>query len=79
MRRITLVVLMLALASAVGTGAAFGQATASGTIQGTVLDNSQAAIAGAQVECSNKETAAVRTTNTSDAGYFRFDLLPIGT
>jgi len=79
MRRITLFVLIVVLASAAGTTPAFGQATASGTVQGTVLDNSQAAISGAQVECSNKETGAVRTTTTSDSGYFRFDLLPIGT
>jgi len=78
MRRITLFALIAALAFLTSSSATFGQATASGTIQGTVIDKSQAAIGGAQVEASNKETGAVRTTTTTDTGYFRFDLLPVG-
>jgi len=45
---------------------AFGQATASGTIQGTVLDKSQAAVSGAQVEATNKATGSVRSTVTTE-------------
>ncbi|MGB2679178.1 MAG: carboxypeptidase regulatory-like domain-containing protein [Candidatus Acidiferrum sp.] len=54
------------------------QATASANIQGTVTDKTQATIAGAQVTARNKGTDMVRTTTTSDAGYYRFELLPIG-
>lgn len=73
-----LLLLVLTLASA-SASSAFGQATATGTIQGTVLDKSQSAVGGAQVEVTNKATSAVRSTSTSDTGYYRFDLLPVGT
>jgi outer membrane receptor protein involved in Fe transport len=58
--------------------AAFGQATASSGIQGTIVDKSQAAITGAEVTATNKATGAVRTTKTNDMGAYRFDLLPAG-
>ena len=59
MRRITLfaVTAMLVLLNGSAT---FGQATASGTIQGTVLDKSEASVGGAVVEAKNKATGAVR-------------------
>src|SRR6266567_3116775 len=75
MRRITLFALIAALALLTGNSAAFGQATASGTIQGTVLDKSQAAVGGAVVEATNKATGSVRSTASSDSGYYRFELL----
>lgn len=59
-------------------GNVHAQATASANIQGTVTDKTQATIAGAQVTARNKGTDMVRTTTTSDAGYYRFELLPIG-
>jgi hypothetical protein len=62
-----------------GSGNAFAQATASATIQGTVIDNSGAVVAGAQVAAKNKATAVSRTTTTSDQGYYQFELLPVGT
>src|SRR5689334_20038279 len=58
--------------------AAFGQATASSGIQGTIVDKSQAAITGAEVTVTNKATGAVRTTKTNEMGAYRFDLLPAG-
>src|SRR6266566_8202665 len=78
MRRITLFALIAALALLTGNSAAFGQATASGTIQGTVLDKSQAAVGGAVVEATNKATGSVRSTASSDSGYYRFELLSAG-
>lgn len=58
--------------------AAFGQATASSGIQGTIVDKSQAAITGAEVTATNKATGAVRTTKTNEMGAYRLDLLPAG-
>jgi Carboxypeptidase regulatory-like domain len=54
------------------------QATASGAIQGTVQDNSQAVIVGAEVTATNKGTGAQRAASTSANGTYRFDLLPAG-
>ena len=62
-----------------GSGNAFAQATASGTIQGTVTDKSGAVVTGAQVVAKNKGTDLERTASTSDTGYYRFELLPVGT
>jgi len=67
--------LMLALT---GSSSVFGQATASGTIQGTVLDKSEGVIIGADVVITSKATGASRTVATSDTGSFRFDLLSAG-
>src|SRR6266576_675373 len=52
------------------------QATASGTIQGTVTDPSGAVVVGAQVQATQRSIGTVRTTTSSDSGSFRFDLLP---
>jgi carboxypeptidase family protein len=79
MKRIGLLVLFVLTLSGAESPKAFGQATASGAIQGTVFDHSQAAIVGAQVEATNKATGIVRTATTTDAGYFRFDLLATGS
>ena len=54
------------------------QATASGVIQGTVLDNSQAVIVGAEITATNTGTGAKRVVTTSATGDYRFDLLPAG-
>ncbi|PYT79229.1 MAG: hypothetical protein DMG40_17095 [Acidobacteria bacterium] len=61
-----------------GSSNAFGQATASGTIQGTVTDSSGAVVPGAQVVAKNKSTDLSRTTASSDTGDYRFELLPVG-
>jgi len=60
-------------------GKAFAQATASGTVQGTIIDQSQGVIGGAEVVVTNKANGEKRTTNSNGVGYFRFDLLPAGT
>src|SRR3954463_9526484 len=61
-----------------GSNLLFAQATASGSIQGTVYDKSQAIVVGAQVTATNQATGASRTSTSSDSGGFRFDLLPAG-
>src|SRR6267378_3051724 len=79
MKRLTYILLIAVLALSVGSGNVFAQATASGTIQGTVTDTTGAVVSGAQVVAKNKAIDSTRTTTTSDTGYYRFELLPIGT
>ena len=78
MRRLAHLVLVAVFLLSLGTRDLFAQVTATATIQGTVVDKSQAAIVGAQVVARSKETSFTRTTSTNDAGYYRFELLPIG-
>lgn len=54
----------------------WGQATANATLQGTVMDKSQAVIKSAEITAVSKATGATRTTTTNDAGEYRFDLQP---
>ena len=56
----------------------FGQATASGTIQGTITDNTGAVVVGADVTATSKDTGAHRTMPTGGTGNFRFELMPAG-
>jgi Carboxypeptidase regulatory-like domain/TonB dependent receptor len=77
MKKVTQVFVLLAftLCSAMNM---LSQATASGVIQGTVLDNSQAVIVGAEITATNMGTGAKRVVTTSATGDYRFDLLPAG-
>jgi hypothetical protein len=54
------------------------QATASGSIQGTVTDSADAVVSGAEVSITSLSTDAKRTATTNSAGSYRFDLLPVG-
>src|SRR5438270_472600 len=57
----------------------FGQVTASASLQGTIMDKTQAVIGNkAEVTLTNKQTGATRTAKTNDAGEYRFDLIPAG-
>jgi outer membrane receptor protein involved in Fe transport len=78
MKRLSALLLVAVFAVTLGSVRTYGQATASATIQGTVTDHSGAVVAGAQVVAKNKGTDLSRTSTTSDAGYYRFDLLPAG-
>jgi hypothetical protein len=49
-----------------------------GSIVGSVLDSSGAAILGAKVAATNVATNEVSRTVTNDAGYFEFPILPAG-
>jgi hypothetical protein len=61
----------------VWAGAAAAQTT--GTIEGTVLDVSQAAIAGAKVQITNQATGVITSVTTNELGYYRAENLPVGT
>src|SRR5256714_14111080 len=78
MKKVVYILLVGLLLLSLGSGSAFAQATASSTIQGTVTDKSGAVVSGAQVVAKNKATDVVRTTTSSDTGYYRFELLPVG-
>jgi hypothetical protein len=77
--KITLTAALLVLpVFTVSSPALYAQATASGSIAGTITDPSSAAIVGAMVTATNTGTNAVRATKTGAAGEYRFDLLPVG-
>jgi hypothetical protein len=77
MKSCTKLLLLLLLVAASAT-TLFAQATASGSIQGTVTDKSQAIVTGADVLVTSKATGTTRSTTTNDTGHFRFDLLSAG-
>ena len=79
MKKFVYVLLVGVLFLSLGSGNAFAQATASATIQGTVTDKSGAVVSGAQVVAKNKATDVSRAATTSDDGYYKFELLPVGT
>ena len=59
--------------------AVFAQSEVGGaSLNGTVTDASSAAVPGAQVSVSNKETGLARSTLTNDQGFFTFTRLPVG-
>ena len=79
MKRVIFMLLAGVIRFGVESRNAFGQATASGTIQGTVTDPSHAVVTSAQVVAQSKATAFTRTTSTSDVGFYEFQLLPVGS
>ena len=58
------------------TSVALGQNT--GTISGTVQDQSGAVVAGANVKAQNPATNFSRETVSATNGFYRFDQLPVG-
>jgi hypothetical protein len=78
MRKITQMLLCLSLI-AITAPILEGQATASGTVQGTITDPSQAVIVGAEVKIASVSTGAERTMLTSSTGAYRFDQLSAGS
>jgi outer membrane receptor protein involved in Fe transport len=78
MKRSFLFVLIL-LTVTLWSGNLFAQATATGTIQGTVTDVTGALVVGAKVQATQQSTGSTRTTITNGAGEFRFDLMPAST
>ena len=72
MRQIALVIVVLAVA-AFSAGA---QSINSGTVLGTVVDQSKAAIAGAQVHLRNPVTGYDQSVLTDNTGSFRFNNVP---
>ncbi|HYM06187.1 MAG TPA: carboxypeptidase regulatory-like domain-containing protein [Terriglobales bacterium] len=70
--------LSLVIVFALSAAHMYGQATATGTMQGTVMDQTQAVIAGASVRVVSKATGLSRSMVTNDSGSYRFDQLPAG-
>jgi len=64
------------LAALLGCGVLSAQSVGSGTIRGTVLDPSGAAIKGATVEIRNPVSHYSRTAQTDDQGAFAFQNVP---
>jgi hypothetical protein len=56
----------------------FAQAP-TGTIEGTIVDPTGAAIGGATVRATNDDTNQVRSTTSDATGGFRFSSVPVGT
>ena len=79
MKRIVYLLSAVVFLFSLGSTNVFAQATASGTIQGTVKDTSGAVISGAKVVATSKTTDTTRTTTTSSDGDYRFELLPVST
>jgi hypothetical protein len=63
---------------ALGLAAATSAQTVTGTLQGTVTDASGAALPGAQVVISNRDTGATREITTTTTGFYSAPFLPIG-
>jgi hypothetical protein len=79
MKRLTYLLILGVIFLSLGSSSALGQATASAALQGTVMDQSDAAIRNAKVVITSKEQGWTRTTETTDIGFYRFELLPAGT
>lgn len=59
---------------------AFAQSQAlNGQIEGTVSDQTGAAVEGATITATNIETGAIRSMITDESGVYRFPLLPLGS
>lgn len=68
----------LCFALLISAGSALAQVGGTGSIQGTVLDPSGAAVVGATVTATNIATGAQTSHKTSDAGVYALQLLPAG-
>src|SRR5215467_1671470 len=79
MKKLLYFLLVGVLLLSFGSSNAFGQATASATVQGTITDKSGAVVAGAEIVAKNKATDTTRTTSSDETGSYRFELLPAGT
>jgi outer membrane receptor protein involved in Fe transport len=78
MKKLMYFLLLGVLLLTLGSGNAFGQATASAALQGTVADQSDAAVKGAKVAITSSEQGWTRSAETNDTGFYRFELLPAG-
>jgi outer membrane receptor for ferrienterochelin and colicin len=56
----------------------WGQATASASIQGTIVDKTNAVISKAEVTITNKETGTTHSAKVNAVGEYRFDALSAG-
>src|SRR5229473_3148192 len=78
MKRLACLFLAGVVLLSLGVGNAYAQANASAALQGTISDQSDAAIKGAKVAITSNEQGWTRSTDTNDTGFYRFELLPAG-
>src|SRR5216684_258989 len=78
MKRLAYLFLAGVLLLSAGSGTTFAQATASAALQGTISDQSDAAIKGAKVAITSNEQGCTRSEDTRDTGFSTFKLLPAG-
>src|SRR3981189_1848767 len=78
MKQIACLMLIGIVLLGLGSGSAFAQANASAALQGTITDQSDAAIKGTKVAITSKDQGWTRSTETSDTGFYSFELLPAG-
>ena len=80
MKKTILQLLICGLLFAASTPPTFAQSQAlNGQIEGTVLDQINAAVQNAVITVTNIETGATRTVTTNESGVYRFPLLSLGT
>jgi outer membrane receptor protein involved in Fe transport len=60
------------------TGSVFAQSATTGAIEGTVTDQSGAAVPGVAVRVTSPNLISAQTANTDDGGHFRISNLPPG-
>src|SRR4029079_1666723 len=70
--------LVLAVVGAACFTAPAAAQSVTGSIQGTVVDQSGAVLPGVTVTVTNTATGVARSTTTDDTGSFRAELLPVG-
>ena len=73
MKKITYAAIYLFLLVLLAPMSVLGQATASGTVLGTISDSSQAVVNGAEVTITSPSSGATRTLVTNNLGSYRFD------
>ncbi len=72
-------VLFCLLALLLGSVASIAQVGNQASLEGTITDSTGAVVPGVAVKLNNTGTGAGFTTVTSDTGYFRFPVIPVGT
>ena len=64
---------------AANTVKVYGQSSSTGTVSGTILDNSGAAVPGADITLTNVSTAGARATKSNKTGQYIFAFVEPGT
>jgi hypothetical protein len=78
--RLSFSAIVLGFLIALLTPSTFAQSQAlNGQIEGTVLDQNNAAVSNAIITVTNIGTGTTRTVTTDESGVYRFPLLPLGT
>ena len=75
---LTVLTLMLLASAFLNTTPSFGQATSTGTVVGTIADQTGAVIAGATVTLTDASTGSKRTTTTNNSGQYVMVNMPPG-